>query len=80
MMTTLITVMTLILVLVIGLWAVWPKLRAWIEQPKHEILEQIKAYENTHVPPEQESPDSPAAGRAAARSGRGSRSRPEGSS
>lgn len=46
MMTTLITVMTLILVLVIVLWALWPKLRAWIEQPKYDFLTHVRAHED----------------------------------
>jgi hypothetical protein len=49
MMTTLITILTLILVGIIALWAAWPRLRAWIELPKYEILKQIRAYEDAHA-------------------------------
>jgi hypothetical protein len=49
MMTTLITVLTLILVAIIALWATWPRLRAWIEQPKFDVLRQIRAYEDTQA-------------------------------
>ena len=46
MMTTLITVLTLILVAIVALWAAWPRLRAWIEQPKYEVLRQIRKHED----------------------------------
>lgn len=49
MMTTLITVLTLILVAIIALWAAWPTMRSWIEQPKYDVLKQIRAYEDTRV-------------------------------
>jgi hypothetical protein len=49
MMVTLITVMTLILILVITLWALSPKLRVVIERPKHKVLDQIRAYENARL-------------------------------
>jgi hypothetical protein len=45
----LITVLTLILVAIIALWAAWPRLRAWIEQPKYDVLTRIRAYEDAHV-------------------------------
>jgi hypothetical protein len=45
MMVILITLMTLILVLVIVWWAISPGLRAHIEQPKRQILPDIRAYE-----------------------------------
>ena len=48
MMTTLITILTLILVAIVALWAAWPRLRAWIEQPKYDVLRQIRAYEDAH--------------------------------
>ena len=46
MMTTLIAVLTLILVAIIALWAAWPRLRASIEQPKYDVLRQIREYED----------------------------------
>ncbi len=49
MMTTLITVLTLILVAILALWAAWPRLRAWIEQPKYDVLRQIREYEDAHA-------------------------------
>ena len=49
MMTTLITVLTLILVAILALWAAWPRLRAWIEQPKYEVLRQIRRHEDDHA-------------------------------
>ena len=45
MMTTLITVLTFILVAIIALWASWPTMRAWIEQPKYDVLRQIREHE-----------------------------------
>jgi len=45
MMATLITVLTLILVAIIALWASWPTMRAWIEQPKYDVLRQIREHE-----------------------------------
>ena len=42
MMTTLITILTFILVAIIALWAAWPRLRALIEQPKYDVLRQIR--------------------------------------
>jgi ABC-type nickel/cobalt efflux system permease component RcnA len=48
-MTTLISVLTLILVGIIALWAAWPRLRAWIEQPKYDVLRQIREYEDAHA-------------------------------
>ena len=47
MMTTLITVLTLILVAIIALWAAWPTMRSWIEQPKYDVLKQIRRYEDS---------------------------------
>ncbi len=49
MMTTLITVLTLILVAIIALWAAWPRLRAWIEQPKYDVLRQIRGHEDAQA-------------------------------
>ena len=49
MMTALITVLTLILVAIIALWAAWPRLRAWIEQPKYDVLGQIRKHEDAHA-------------------------------
>jgi hypothetical protein len=49
MMTVLITVLTLILVAIIALWAAWPRLRAWIEQPKYDVLKHIQEYEDAHA-------------------------------
>jgi uncharacterized protein involved in outer membrane biogenesis len=49
MMTTLITVLTIILVAIIALWAAWPRLRAWIEEPKYDVLKQIRKHEDAHV-------------------------------
>lgn len=46
MMTTLITVLTLILVAIIALWGIWPRLRVWIEQPKYDVLRQIREHED----------------------------------
>jgi ABC-type nickel/cobalt efflux system permease component RcnA len=46
MMTTLITILTFILVAIIALWAVWPRLRDLIEQPKYDVLKQIREYED----------------------------------
>ena len=45
MMTTLITVLTLTLVAIIALLACWPTMRAWIEQPKYDVLRQIREHE-----------------------------------
>ena len=45
MMTTLITVLTLVLVAIIALWASWPTMRAWLEQPKYDVLRQIREHE-----------------------------------
>src|SRR5262249_45532147 len=49
MMTALITILTFILVAIISLWAAWPRLRAWIEQPKYDVLKQIRKHENAHL-------------------------------
>ena len=49
MMTTLITILTFILVAIIALWAAWPRLRALIEQPKYDVLRQIREYEDAHA-------------------------------
>ena len=49
MMTTLITILTLILVAIIALWAAWPRLRVLIEQPKYDVLKQIRAYEDARA-------------------------------
>ena len=49
MMTTLITILTFILVAIIALWAAWPKLRVLIEQPKYDLLRQIREYEDAHA-------------------------------
>ena len=46
MMTMLISVLTLILVAIIALWAVSPRLRARIEQPKYDMLQQIREHED----------------------------------
>jgi len=56
MMTTLITALTLILVAIIALWACWPRLREWVEQPKYDVLTRIRLHEDaqaeTKSPPE----------------------------
>ncbi len=52
MMTTLISVMTLILAAIIGVWALWPKLRARIEQPKYDFLTRLRSYEDAGRPGE----------------------------
>jgi len=57
MMTTLISVMTLILVAIIAAWAIWPKLRAKIEQPKYDFLTQLRSYEDASRPKERETND-----------------------
>jgi hypothetical protein len=65
MMTTLITALTLILVAIIALWAAWPRLRAWIEQPKYDVLRQIREYEDAHAemkPPSVKAPGEEAVG------------------
>ena len=49
MMTTLITILTLILVAIIALWAVSPRLRDWIEQPKYDVLRQIRKHEDAQA-------------------------------
>ena len=49
MMTTLITVLTLIMVAIIALWGAWPRLRVWIEQPKYDVLRQIRKHEDAHT-------------------------------
>jgi hypothetical protein len=46
MMTTLITVLTLILVAIVALWAASPRLRAHIEQPKYDMLRQIREHDD----------------------------------
>jgi hypothetical protein len=56
MMTTLITILTFILVAIIALWAAWPRLRALIEQPKYDVLKQIREYEDA---PGETKPPSP---------------------
>ena len=49
MMTMLITALTLILVAIVALWAASPRLRAWIEQPKYDVLRQIREHEDAHA-------------------------------
>lgn len=51
MMTALITVLTLLLVAIVALWAASPRLRAWIEQPKYDVLKQIREHEDTGPKP-----------------------------
>jgi hypothetical protein len=46
MMTALITILTFILVAIIALWAAWPRLRILIEQPKYDVLKEIRAHED----------------------------------
>jgi len=47
MMTMLISVLTLILVAIVALWAASPRLRARIEQPKYDLLRKIREHEDT---------------------------------